>query len=80
VEGLVHSGILKEETDKLIRLMSPQGAIITIAKDDIDERAKGQSGMPVDITKNLSRSDVRDLVQYLSTLKMAGTSSHGQEE
>ena len=80
IEGRIHSGILKEETNELVRLMSPQGAIITVAKEDIEERATGQSGMPVDITKNLSRSDVRDLVEYLSTLKKATDSSHGEGE
>ena len=77
VEGKVHSGILKREDDMLVQLMTPQGALISIAKDDIDERANGQSGMPSDIAKNLTRGEIRDLVQYLSTLTTDGTGSHG---
>ena len=76
-DGRIHSGIIKEETDKFVKLMTPQGAIITVALDEIDERAKGQSGMPADIAKNLSRDDVRDLVEYLSSLKVAADGAHG---
>ena len=78
IDGKIHAGIIKEENDDVVKLMSPQGAIITVAKDDIDERAKGQSGMPSDLAKNLSRDEVRDLVAYLATLKVAETTAHGQ--
>ena len=77
VEGKVHSGILKREDDMLVQLMTPQGALISIAKEDIDERANGQSGMPSDISKNLTRSEIRDLVQYLSTLNGTDAAAHG---
>ena len=80
VEGKVHSGILKREDEMLVQLMTPQGALISIAKDDIDERANGQSGMPADIAKNLTRGEIRDLVQYLSTLTADANGSHGKGE
>ena len=81
VDGKVHSGIIKEETDKLVKLMNPKGAIITVATEDIDERAKGLSGMPADIAKNLSRDEIRDLVEYMSTLKTAKEDgAHGEEK
>lgn len=76
-DGRIHAGIIKEDNDKVVKLMSPQGAIETIAKDEIEERAKGQSGMPSDLSKNLSRSEIRDLVAYLATLKVAETTAHG---
>jgi len=69
IDGRVHSGIIKEETDDVVRLMTPQATLISVAKDDIDERVKGQSGMPTDIVRGLSRADVRDLVEYLTSLK-----------
>ncbi|MCA9084545.1 MAG: c-type cytochrome, partial [Planctomycetaceae bacterium] len=77
LDGRIHSGIIREETDDVVRLVTPQGAIVSVAKSDIDERAKGQSGMPADIAKNLSRSEIRDLVEYLSTLKQAVGTAHG---
>lgn len=79
INGKAHSGIIKEETDNLVRLMTPKGATITISKEDVEDRAKGLSGMPADIAKNLSRDEIRDLVEYLSTLKTAADSSHGEE-
>lgn len=80
IKGKIHAGIIKEENDEVVKLMSPKGAIISVATDDIDERAKGLSGMPADLTKNLSRREVRDLVAYLSTLKVAETTAHGNSE
>ncbi|APZ92040.1 PVC-type heme-binding CxxCH protein [Fuerstiella marisgermanici] len=79
INGRIHSGIIKEETADVVKLMTPKGAIITVATDDIDERAKGQSGMPSDITKALSREDVRDLVEFMAGLKTAKDGSHGKE-
>lgn len=77
IEGKIHAGIIKEDNDDVVKLMTPQGAVITVAKDDIEERAKGLSGMPADLAKNLSRSEIRDLVAYLSTLTKAETTAHG---
>lgn len=78
INGKTYSGIIREETDDVVKMVTPQGAIITIAVEDIDERFKGQSGMPADLAKNLSRDDVRDLVEYLSTLNSAGGGEHGE--
>lgn len=80
-DGRIHSGIIKEENEDVVRLMTPQGALVTVPTDEIEDRARGLSGMPADITKGLSRDDVRDLVEYLSTLKVAQkTGSHGNSE
>lgn len=78
MNGKTHSGIIREETKDGVKMVTPQGAFITIAAADIDERFKGQSGMPADLVKNLSRDDVRDLVEYLATLKSAGGGEHGE--
>jgi quinoprotein glucose dehydrogenase len=78
IEGKVLSGIVKSEDDKVVRLMTPEGSVLTVAQDDIEERAKGKSGMPSDLSKNLTRSEIRDLVEYLSTLKTATNAAHGE--
>lgn len=80
MEGRIHSGILKSEDDSVVQLMTPTGALISVAKDDIDERANGQSGMPQDIAKNLTRAEIRDLVEYMTTLQSEPTSAHGKHE
>ncbi len=68
-EGRVFSGIAKESDEQQLKLMLADGNIVTIKKSDIEETAKGQSAMPADLTKKLSLSDVRDLVEFLSGLK-----------
>ena len=77
-DGLIHSGILKSEDDSVVQLMTSTGALVSVAKDEIDERANGQSGMPQDLIKNLTRSEIRDLVEYLSTLQSEPGSAHGK--
>jgi quinoprotein glucose dehydrogenase len=67
--GKVHVGIVKEENEQVVRLMTAEGRIITLQKDAIEERLPGKSAMPEDLLKHLSLSDVRDLVEYLSGLK-----------
>ncbi len=67
-EGRTISGILKSEDDLNLTLMDAQGAMITVAKDSIEERKKGLSSMPVDLLKYLNKRELRDLVAYLSSL------------
>ncbi|MCY2984732.1 MAG: HEAT repeat domain-containing protein [Planctomycetota bacterium] len=67
-DGKTVSGILKSEDDINLTLMDAQGALIKIPKDNIDERRKGQSSMPVDLLKYLNKRELRDLVAYLATL------------
>ncbi|HSG69616.1 MAG TPA: PVC-type heme-binding CxxCH protein, partial [Planctomycetaceae bacterium] len=69
--GKVVTGIIKAEADKVVTLMLSDGTLVLINKDEIEERAKGKSGMPEDLVKQLSLADVRDLVEYLSTLKQS---------
>ncbi len=68
-DGRVVSGIIKGEDAAGYRLMKPTGEVVTIARSDVEEQAKGKSGMPEDLVKQLSKSDIRDLVEYLSTLQ-----------
>ncbi|MFT7641255.1 MAG: hypothetical protein ACI9G1_003001, partial [Pirellulaceae bacterium] len=41
----------------------------TIAKKDIDEKLPSKSAMPDDLVKKLTKSDVRDLVEFLTRQK-----------
>jgi quinoprotein glucose dehydrogenase len=67
--GQVKSGILKSEDAKEVRLMNPEGQIITIAKSQIDDRSRGPSAMPSDLVQKLTRSEIRDLVEFLAGLQ-----------
>lgn len=67
-EGQVFSGILKSETDQELKLLTPENAIITIEKESIEGTKKGQSSMPTDLMKYMSRRELRDLIAYLAAL------------
>lgn len=68
-EGQIVSGIVKQEDEKELRLMTPEGKLLTIPKDTIEERSVGKSSMPEDLLKHLSKPELRDLVEFLSTLR-----------
>jgi quinoprotein glucose dehydrogenase len=69
--GQVRSGILKSEDEREVRLMTAEGTLIRVAKSKIDQRRSGKSAMPEDLTKHLSRKEMRDLVEFLAGLKEA---------
>jgi quinoprotein glucose dehydrogenase len=68
-EGLVHTGVVQFEDDALLRLITAEGQIITLDKETIEERRAGKSAMPEDILKNLNRGEIRDVVEFLASLK-----------
>jgi quinoprotein glucose dehydrogenase len=67
--GISHTGIVKAEDAKELRLMTAEGKLVVIPKDKIDERQTGKSAMPDDVIKHLSKSELRDLVEFLAGLK-----------
>jgi len=67
--GKTISGILKGETPSDLTLMTAEGKIIKVSKNEIDEKTTGKSAMPADIYKQLSPHELRDLVEYLANLK-----------
>ncbi len=68
-DGQVHTGIVKEDTPDHIRLIMPDGKFVSVPKADIEQQRRGASAMPQDLIKHLSRSEIRDLVEFLATLK-----------
>jgi len=67
--GKAYSGVVKSEDDATLVLDAGDGAIIHIAKTEIDARNAALSPMPTNIVEPLSRRDLRDLVEYLASLK-----------
>jgi quinoprotein glucose dehydrogenase len=63
------TGVLKSEDAGEIRLMTPEGQLLIVHKDQVDERDSGKSAMPDDLTKHLTRLEIRDLVEFLAGLK-----------
>lgn len=68
-DGKTHTGVLKEETNQFVELMDANGKTIKIPAETIEIRQRGQSAMPADLVKQLSKSEIRDLVEYLASLK-----------
>jgi quinoprotein glucose dehydrogenase len=67
--GITHVGVLKTENDKEIRLMTADAKLVVVPKKDVDERQTGKSAMPEDIITKLSKRELRDLLEFLASLK-----------
>jgi quinoprotein glucose dehydrogenase len=67
--GKTVTGVLKSEDDKELRLMTAEGQPVVIPKSQIDERSSGPSAMPNDLVKQLTKRELRDLVEFLANLK-----------
>lgn len=64
-DGIITTGIVKTNNDKLVELLTAEGKSVKIAKEDIDFQKQSKSPMPEDLVKHLSLDDVRDLVEFL---------------
>ncbi len=59
--------IVSEDATKLT-LIDGQAKLHEVPLNEIDERRQGQSAMLADLTKNISREEMRDLIEFLSRL------------
>lgn len=67
-DGTLVAGVIKKEDAKEVTLETPEGKQVVIPVAEIDDRTMPTSAMP-SIERALTPSEVRDLVEYLSTLK-----------
>jgi quinoprotein glucose dehydrogenase len=65
----VISGIIKSEDKKAVKLVTAEAKELTIPVEDIVARRTGPSAMPDDLHKKLTRRELRDVVEFLSSLK-----------
>ena len=63
------SGVLKSEDKKQIKLVTVENKEIVVNVEDVAARRTGPSAMPDDLHKKLSRRELRDVVEFLSSLK-----------
>jgi quinoprotein glucose dehydrogenase len=68
-DGKVQTGILRAEDEKTVQLVTAEGKPISVPKDSIEERGRGPSAMPDDLARKLSKTDLRDLIEFLADLK-----------
>lgn len=69
VDGELFVGLVRKETDDYLVLLDADAKEIVIDQDDIDGVKPGQSSMPADLMKQLTKKELRDLVEYLSNRK-----------
>ncbi len=70
-DGRTISGVLRSETADELRVITPEGKLLTIPVSQIDERAVGKSSMPEDLARKLETTELRDLVEFLANLRGA---------
>jgi quinoprotein glucose dehydrogenase len=68
-EGRSVAGILKQETPEELVILTADGKRERVPVAAIEDRSQGPSAMPADIATKLSRRELRDLVEWLSTLR-----------
>ena len=52
-----------------LTLLAADGQTLKVKKTDIEERQKGLSAMPADLPKHLTKSEIRDLIEFLAQQK-----------
>jgi quinoprotein glucose dehydrogenase len=68
-DGSTLTGILKSENAKELQVMTAEGKLLSVPTDSIENRKPGKSAMPDDLPGKMTKSDLRDLVEFLSSLK-----------
>ena len=66
-ETHVEGRVMSQDAKKIV-LIDAQAKLHEVPLEEIDERREGQSAMPTDLTKNISREELRDLIEFLSKL------------
>ncbi len=66
--GQAFGGLIRKEEDGRVTLEKPDGGMVAISADDIEERSAAKSSMP-EMTRVLSPRELRDLVEFLSQLR-----------
>lgn len=67
--GTTYAGLVKKETDTELLLNSPEDGLVLISKDQVQSRDHGLSSMPTDVGALLSKRELRDLIEFLASLK-----------
>lgn len=68
-DGRVVSGVVKEDNKKQIKILTAEAKELIIAAEDIESRRTGPSAMPDDLHKKLTKRELRDLVEFLVSLR-----------
>ena len=69
LSGETITGVVKSREKGVITLMNAEAKTITVREDEIDEQRPGRTGMPEDLHTKMTRQQMRDLIEFLSSLK-----------
>lgn len=67
--GKTVTGVLRASAGGKMTLVTAEGTEMTIPAADIEEHDRGPSAMPADLVNKLTRRELRDLVEFLASLK-----------
>lgn len=67
--GKTVTGVLRGEDAETLKIVTAEGSELKIPKKEIEERSSGPSSMPADLAKKLTRRELRDVVEFLKSLK-----------
>ncbi|HYG77666.1 MAG TPA: PVC-type heme-binding CxxCH protein [Planctomycetota bacterium] len=68
-DGRVVIGMIKKETEQTLALLSADGKITEIKKDEIKTRKRPKESAMPPMGQVLTKNEIRDLIEFLSTLK-----------
>jgi len=68
-DGKTHVGMLKKEDAENVFIESPEDGMLKVPKAEIADLNLGLSSMPPEIATQLSKRDLRNLIEFLATQK-----------
>lgn len=71
------SGTLKSETETNLVLITPEDGPVPVDKSEIQRRWIGVSPMPEGIWQQLSKQELRDVIEFVASLKAPQGSAEG---
>ena len=69
LDGKSVSGVLRAKDAKGYTVVTPDNKVIVVPKDDVESEKPDKSAMPDDLYKKLSKRELRDVVEFLASLK-----------
>jgi len=67
--GNSYAGIIKSEDTETLVINSPEDGELKLKKSEITSREKGLSGMPEGLVDQLTRFELRNLIEFIASLK-----------
>ena len=69
LDGKTVSGVLRSKDKKTYVLVTPENKVLNILAEDVESEKPDKSAMPEDLYKKLSKRELRDIVEFLVSMK-----------